>query len=354
MAEGIAEWRAGRALELMAWPLGDSASGNPYQPLVYRELERLGWRVEDFSPGRLLRRPPALVHIHWPDLVLEERRPAVRFLKTIAFLALFALTRVRGSQLVWTVHNPDLRPEVRTRWGRVYLRELTRLSSGLIFLSARHLGRLRPSGRPAAVIPQPSYRGCYGEARRQEEARRRLGLRADQKVLGFFGSVRPYKGLGALLRAFHDIGDPDVRLLVAGTFDERCAELAVEARRNPRIVLLDRHVPRDEVAFVLAALDVLVLPYRELGNSAVAMLALSYDRPLLASSRADSVAELRDAVGDAWIRLYEGELSDRDLRDVLARPPLTGAEPDLSGFAPERVGALHDSFFRALLAGEAR
>ncbi|MFN2616583.1 MAG: hypothetical protein ABR581_05590 [Thermoleophilaceae bacterium] len=336
---------------VLAWPAGEGPEAQPYQALLYGELRKRGWTVKDFTPGRLLRHPQELIHVHWPDLVLLERRPPLRFLKTAAFLALFALARLRGRRLVWTLHNTELRDEQRSPWGRVYVRALIGLCSGLVLLSPRHVELLsrRARRKPLAVVPHPELRTAYGEPREGRAAKERLGIGSDELVVGFFGKVRPYKQLSALASAFAGLPGPGLRLLVAGEFDASCAALATGLRHADRTSLLDRHVPRDEVAWVLAAMDLVVLPYREIGNSGVALLALSYARRLLAPASAPAMSELRKSVGGNWVQLYEGELQPHHLRQALERRPET-SEPDLAAFAPGRVGELTDRFLRSLLA----
>ena len=47
---------------------------------------------------------------------------------------------------------------------------------------------------PYRVIPHGHYRGIYPDISR-EEARRRLGLRTDERVILWFGKIKRYKGL---------------------------------------------------------------------------------------------------------------------------------------------------------------
>jgi len=331
---------------LLAWPAGGD---NPYQHLLYRELRARGWEVSDFTRARLVGLRADVVHLHWPDLVLVERRPVLRLLKAFVLLALLWIARIRRRDLVWTVHNPFLRAEQATRWGPAFLHQVARACSGLIFLSDEHRGAYgsRPT-TPTAVIPQPHYRLVYGEPRAPVEAKERLALGGRSRVVGFFGQVRPYKNLAALQRAFADLDDDSARLLVAGDFDESSRDLLAHLSRDARAVVLGRRVPDQQVADVLAAMDVLVLPYRELGNSAVALLALSYGRPVLAPAGVPSIVDFRATVGPGWVSLFEGELSAADLERALHTPP-GSAEPDLRRYDRERIGDLTHRFLSSLV-----
>jgi glycosyltransferase involved in cell wall biosynthesis len=101
----------------------------------------------------------------------------------------------------------------------------------------------------------------------------------------FFGFVREYKGVDDLLAAFTALPeDVAAHLTVAGRCDDpslgsRLSELARRGASN--ILLRFEHVPGDEVSQLLAAADVVVLPFRRATTSGSAMLALCHGRPLI-------------------------------------------------------------------------
>ena len=104
-------------------------------------------------------------------------------------------------------------------------------------------------------------------------------------------------------------------------------ELADEVRRgrgtDPRVQLTLQHVPDDEVQRYLRAADLVVLPFRDITNSASALLALSFDRPVLVPALG-AMGELQALAGADWVRTYEGELTP----EVLARARSTGRRTD--------------------------
>jgi glycosyltransferase involved in cell wall biosynthesis len=64
------------------------------------------------------------------------------------------------------------------------------------------------------------------------------------------------------------------------------------------------------------AADLVVLPYRETLNSGTAMLALSFDRPVLAPALG-ALSELGTEVGEDWVRTYTGDLNSSELQAAL-------------------------------------
>ena len=68
-------------------------------------------------------------------------------------------------------------------------------------------------------------------------ARQRLGFTPDDVVLAFLGTVRPHKGLASVLAAIDAVGDPRLKLLVAGTIADPAMQQALRARQDGRVVL---------------------------------------------------------------------------------------------------------------------
>ena len=76
------------------------------------------------------------------------------------------------------------------------------------------------------------------------------------------------------------------------------------------------HVPDVDVQRYLRAADLVVLPFRDITNSASALLALSFDRPVLVPALG-AMGELQAIVGTEWVRTYEGELTAEVLAEAL-------------------------------------
>jgi glycosyltransferase involved in cell wall biosynthesis len=207
----------------------------------------------------------------------------------------------------------------------------------VIALSASGLDAVRArfpvlAARPGFVIPHHHYRGEYEDDTGREQARRRLGLSRDAPVMVFFGRVVEYKNLPALVEATRSLprteGERELRLVIAGKpRTERLErELRAASAGDSRIVLELSRVPRDQAQVFLRAADLVVLPYREILNSGSAVLALSFDRPVLMPGLG-AAHDLRALVGDEWIYEYR-ELSPEvlasNLRAVLGRPDRAG------------------------------
>jgi glycosyltransferase involved in cell wall biosynthesis len=167
-------------------------------------------------------------------------------------------------------------------------------------------------------------------------------------VATFFGLIRPYKGVAPLVRAFHDLVDDDVLLLVAGrpSDDEVRHEIEVAASDDPRIRLTLRYIEDEAVQDFLRAADVVVLPYVQTTNSFAALLALSFGRPVLAPRRG-VFSELAEVVGPQWVRLYDDGLTASTLEAALTASAVGRAAdvPDLGAFEWDAIGRSTRAFY---------
>jgi len=309
-------------VNVIAWPAGGA---NPYNRLLSSHLNALGVRVMDFSPSRLLRSSDAIWHIHWPEHMLSCRSGPAAALRAAGLLVLAFWARLRRTKLVWTVHN--LRPHEHDHpWvGRWFWPVFVRQLSGFIALSAmgKELSEARHPGLrriPGFVVPHGHYRGAYPDSVSRAEARSRLGLPADAPVLAFLGSIRTYKNVPHLIETFRRLPDGTARLLVAGwPFDEAVRESVERAADGEaRIRLVLEFVPEEEIQVYLRAADLVVLPFRDTLNSGSALLALSFDCPILVP-RIGAVAELEEEIGAEWVLGYFGELTPELLAAALER-----------------------------------
>lgn len=271
-----------------------SVRGNPYCDLLYGSLAARGVAIAaaaELSPRWLLRHARAVkvLHLHWPEFYYRSRgRPTPR--SVTAFVAALLLARLLRYRVVWTVHNAlPHEPHAVDRALRWFLVRSARL---VVHAEAARAAIPR-SRRPPAVVPHGHYIGCYPDDVPAAEARRALGLDAEDRVFVCFGQLRGYKGLDALLDAFADLPDPRLRLVIAGrpaTEDDALGVLAA-AQRDARVRTHLRFIPDADVQRFLKAADFVVLPYRDVLTSGAALLALSFARPLVVP-RSGCLAEL--------------------------------------------------------------
>jgi len=316
-------------MRIVAWPAFANKEVNPYNSLLYSALNNLGVNV--IEAKRVANNPFIpfdILHLHWPEYPLSEGLPKL-ITGLIRVFALTLLAKMRGAKVVWTVHN--LRPHER-RWPKLeplFYKWLVTVVDGAIFLSKRTAALVREDPllrpllhKPWVVIPHGHYRDAYPSPPSREKAREQLGLDDGARVLLFFGQMRPYKGIEQLMEAFRCVRDPDVRLLIAGKPSSPAyAEcLRNRATEDHRIVFLPGFFAEREVPVFFAACDVVVLPYTSILNSGSVLLALSFEKPVLAA-RLGSLPEIAKGLEEGWVMLYDPPLTGEHLRKRLLTPP---------------------------------
>jgi len=314
-----------KPLRVLAWPAFNTREQNPYAYLLYTHMQ--GAEVEEFSIAKLLTRRYDVWHIHWPEMFLNvEKTAAAAGLKTQAVLSLIDFARRRGTKIVWTVHNLGSHERRYPRLEKWFWRAFLRRLDGFITLSESGLRSARerfPELRdlPGSVVPHGHYRGEYPDNKRAG-CRERLGIPENAKVVLFFGWIREYKNVPGLIAAFRGLNDSDAALCLAGRefpksgTSKSGGSVRELASGDTRIHLHLRHVPNEEVQTYFGAADLVALPYREILNSGTALLALSFNRPVLVPNKG-AMAELQALVGGNWVRTYDGELTTEQLGEAL-------------------------------------
>jgi len=310
-------------IRVLAWPAFRNRNQNPYQSMLYESMADMRVAVEEFSPGRLLFGRHAIWHLHWPDLMLLGPSAGRAALRVTLLLALMELARARGVRTVWTMHNLKSHESTHPRIESWFWRAFTRRLDGIISLSNaarqaaldRHIA-LR--NIPCFVIPHGHYRTVYPDGITREQARKRLNIGMETPVMAYVGLIRDYKNVPHLIRTFRLLAIPSLVLLVAGKPGTEALkqEVTDAAADDPRVKLHLDFVPAGDLQLYLRAADLVVLPYSDILNSGSALLALSFDCPLLIP-RLGGMQELQQQVGEQWVCTYPADLTTLVLQDAL-------------------------------------
>ncbi len=159
-----------------------------------------------------------------------------------------------------------------------------------ITMSEKVLSDLRQfeEKKPVQLTQHPLYDN-FGTAISKEEARNKLHVPQQQKILLFFGFIRRYKGLDLLLNAMADerIRKEKIQLLIAGEFyeDEKpYLQLIEDLNLHDQVILRTNFIPDSEVRNYLCAADCVVQPYRNATQSGVTPLAYHFEKPMIVTN----------------------------------------------------------------------
>ena len=240
-------------------------------------------------------------------------------METAVFVVILTLARLRGTRIIWTIHDLGSNDRLHPRLEHWFWNWFTQRIDAIIGLTHHSLTladeRFRSIRQlPRYVIPHGHYADAYPQHLSQTKARALLNLPDSATVVLHFGLLRPYKNVPDLIRCFASANLSEAILLVAGKpFDEvierqvqECAEHYCASQTDIRLVL--QHIPDADVAMYFSAADLVVLPYERILNSGAVILALSQNKPVLVPALG-SMQEHQTSFGDQWIRLYTDNLT---------------------------------------------
>lgn len=204
------------------------------------------------------------------------------------------------------------------------------------------------------VTPHPSYNAFCFEHMTKAQARERLGLSMDEKVLLFFGFVRPYKGLKHLIAAMPKIKEQlgNVKLLIVGEFGNAeykegyVSQIKHLALSSPGleadVIINDGYMPDREVEKYFAACDMVVLPYESATQSGIVQIAYGFGKPVTVTN----VGGLPDVVSDGRTGYVVPPQDEKALAEAVVRYFAEDKEAEFTGniaaeayrFSWERMG----------------
>jgi len=258
-----------------------------------------------------------LFHIQWPNKF-------VIFDRTI----LNILYRALGKKLVFTAHNVDAQKRDSGKsslLNQFSLRFMYQLMDRIIVHTDRMRGDLVDNFQidvsKIAVIPHGINTAVPKTDIVRPQARERLGLKAHEKVLLFFGNIAPYKGVEyavlalGLLREKYEA----LRLVIAGrtrgheSYWKEIENIIQTQGLEKHVIKKREFIPDEHIEFYYKAADVLLLPYKHIFQSGVLFLSYSFGLPVVASD----VGSLREDIIEGKTGFVCRPGDARDLADKI-------------------------------------
>jgi glycosyltransferase involved in cell wall biosynthesis len=174
--------------------------------------------------------------------------------------------------------------------------------------------------KAALKVQHPLYDN-FGAPVSKHEAREKLGLPPNEKIILFFGFIRKYKGLDILLEAMSILKrSSNVKLLVAGEFyedEQPYRELISKHSLDDTLILHTHFIADSDVKYYLCAADAVIQPYRNATQSGVTPLAYHFEKPMIVTNVGGLAALVPDrkagivtepephAIADAVMQYFE-------------------------------------------------
>ena len=136
------------------------------------------------------------------------------------------------------------------------------------------------------IIKQGGYISYFGNMPTIDNAHMYLNLDDSKKYILFFGQIKKEKGLDVLLNALSNVHD-NIYLIIAGkNTDSNFAyynHLIKENNIESRVIIKNYFISNDEMKHLFSASSAIILPYKKIYQSAVILMSMSLNLPVIAS-----------------------------------------------------------------------
>ena len=140
----------------------------------------------------------------------------------------------------------------------------------------------------------------YADKATKSESINYLKLPSNRPIILFFGQIKKVKGVGVLITAMKDVVKkfPNALCLIAGKvwhddFSEY-QKLIDEYELNDNIRTDIRYIEDDEIKYYFNAADIVALPYLQIYQSGVVLLAYAYEKPIVATTEGEFLTVVKD------------------------------------------------------------
>jgi D-inositol-3-phosphate glycosyltransferase len=260
---------------------GSQDSQAPIQAKIFRILKYYCQLI-----GYALKTDSRIFHIQWENKFIYFDR-----------IILNIFYKMLGKKLVFTIHNVNagVRDANDTLLNRLSLKFKYMIADHIIVHTEKmklqmicdfNIDEKKISVIPHginAVIPQTNLTSA--------QARNKLQIDPNDKVLLFFGNIAPYKGLKILAHALIKLKREltTFKLIIAGKatgneahWDE-IKSIINKNQLSDYVIERIRFIPDEEVEIYYKAADVLILPYNYIFQSGVLFVSYGFGLPAIAT-----------------------------------------------------------------------
>ena len=261
---------------------------NPFLELMAKGLSNSGWEPKPFHwkllPLLKNRKTVSIIHVHWPNALWRSGSAIFSYLKAARFIYLSLISRFLGYKLVWSAHNV-LPHEYRSKGFEISMRKWIVRNFHLVVGHAINceedlqdqLGVKPPN---YVLATYGNYEDYYSYDINREDIRRQFGYRDEDRVICLLAGPRSNKGSGIFLEAWENFDSEKVKLLVLGKVEPEWTDRIKEMKNVKHD---DRFLTGRDFVENLVVSDFIALPYRSITTSGAYHLALTFEKPVIAS-----------------------------------------------------------------------
>jgi glycosyltransferase involved in cell wall biosynthesis len=235
-----------------------------------------------------------------PDLIIV--RFWIPFLAPCLGTILKIAKKNKHTKVISIIDN--MIPHEKRMGDRLLTKYFVKTVDGFIAMSEKVKNDIKIfSHKPVSISPHPIF-NHFGDPITKMEARTKLGLPQEKKIILFFGYIRKYKGLDLLIQAMANetIKNLGIQLIIVGEFYEDAStyhDLINALGLQNRISFYSNYIPDVEVKNYVCSADFIIQPYKNATQSGVTPLAYHFEKPMLVTNvggLADTVPHLKTGI----------------------------------------------------------
>lgn len=285
----------GEADEHFILAYGPVAQRNQYQALLYSASNDFNVSILPIHQLELCGEIPwpgkVVCHFHWlhdKTKIAQTEQEADE--AVVYWENLIKRIKENGHKIVWTVHNVMPHETVWVEQDKKIHQMMADAADALHVMASDSATLTAPyytlDERKMFVVPHPTYEGAQPDEISRAEARSQLQIAEEEFVFLSFGAIMEYKGYDRLMAAYDQLRGKTAkktRLIIAGLPSDKALveQIAAWGAGKPDVILDMTPVPQEKLQVYFRSADIAVCPYRRTMNSGAAMMAITFDLPVL-------------------------------------------------------------------------
>ncbi|MBD3211019.1 MAG: glycosyltransferase [Candidatus Lokiarchaeota archaeon] len=230
-----------------------------------------------------------ILNIHWINSFTNfSRKPIKTIIGTLVFIIDILIAKIfLKTKIIWTIHNlysheffyPKLEHIVRKNFARIsdYLVVHCKKAKSII------AQEFKINQKKIEVIPHGNYIKNYPNNISMKDSRELLNINQNDFIFLHFGRIRPHKNVELVIKSFEEIQYSGVKLMIVGNpLRSNYSKIYNLVENKENIFNRLEFIPDDEVQIYMNAADIIILSYKKILTSGEALLAMSFNKPLIA------------------------------------------------------------------------
>lgn len=241
-----------------------------------------------------------IVYLNWIEGYVAQKNKLLSYIYLCLIKYMLVFWTKKNKIIVWTYHNKFPHESKDMKIAKKIMNIMFKYSNIVIVHSEdskKYCESVHGKNTKIMYYPHPNYISNYKNV---------LKSKSNKSInIGFFGAIKPYKGIENIIDSFKHIKETNINLKIIGRpySKEYKERLECMVRDDNRISLDLRFIDDDEISDVFSEIDILVMSYGEESFliSGSAILSFSMKTPIIAPK----IGMFNDYKESEFVFLYE-------------------------------------------------